>query len=174
MNDLIQKLVSVEKASALIRCKLNAVIASASQSKEYEYEGWSYNSHDRKNNITYIIWKDDDFIFNYDALPYEDIDFYLTNRIDRPNYLVMIPTLLDLKAFREKEMAKEKEFSELMVYEIMKELRIEDRKKVTEVLDKCITWWKMKVISKRPLMEDDAKAWRMIRGRVKHKLNGSK
>lgn len=31
----------------------------------------------------------------------------------------------------------------------------------------AIDWWKKKNIWKRPLLEDDSKAWRMIRKRLK-------
>ena len=136
------------------------------------YGGWgSYESHDRKNKISYKIYEDDSFIFNYDVLPFEDLDFYLESRVDRPNYISMMPTLWDLKRLRIKEMEWENHFAELTKKELIKSLWRRDAgdKYEADVLIsiwEAITWWKHKNIWQRPISKDDAKALRMIRGRV--------
>jgi hypothetical protein len=138
------------------------------------YEGWFGNegSHERKKNISYIIDPNDDFIFNYDALPFEDIDFYLESRIDRPNYLHMIPTLQDLKKFRLKEMEAEKGFAKLTANELSKECSstiVNEESMLTIVLNN-VEWWKRKVIHKRPITSEEDKAWRMIKARCVKQL----
>ncbi|MCK9542548.1 MAG: hypothetical protein M0R03_11030 [Novosphingobium sp.] len=138
--------------------------------------GWDdWEGHPRKNKISYRIYSYDSFIFNYDALPLEDIDFYLESRIDRPNYLEMLPTLQDLKALRLKEMEWEKHFAELTKNEIKKSLKLDDRYDLDILLEiwDAIDWWKKKVIWKRPISKDDAKALRMIKSRVINKLKGN-
>jgi len=35
---------------------------------------------------------------------------------------------------------------------------------------KAVDWWKHKVIWKRPIRQDDAKAWRMIKGRINREI----
>lgn len=112
---------------------------------------------ERKNSLSFEIRREDDFILNYDHIDLQDIEFYLQNRIDRPNYLSMMPVLRELKVRRLKEMFAENEFAKAMSFQC----------KVSEqtVLD-AIDWWKMKVIMKRPLDKDDAKAWRMIKSKI--------
>jgi len=132
------------------------------------YDGW----HTRKNKIKYRIYPEDSFVFNYDLLPFEDIDFYLQSRIDRPDYLKMIPTLIDLKEFRSKELEWEHHFAKLTVNEVKKELSLSDKYKFDIMLSvwESIAWWKEKVIWKRPISKDDAKALRMIKQRVISRL----
>ena len=70
----------------------------------------------------------------------------------------MLPILYKLKKERIKEIKQEKEFVKAMA----------DRNEVAEEkVWKAVEWWKNKVIWKRPIREDDAKAWRMIQGRIK-------
>ena len=127
----------------------------------YNPGGWVYSwtdgFGDRKNRMGYKIEKDDKFILNYDLIDLADIDFYLNNRIDRPNYLTMMPLLREMKRQRLEEMFREKEFARALAFECG----------VTEgVILAAVEWWKMKVIMKRPLDKDDAKAWRMIKAKV--------
>lgn len=137
--------------------------------KDDVYAGWgSYETHVRKNNVTFKIFKYDSFIFNYDLTDLEDIQFYLNSRFDRRNYLEMIPTLKEVRDLRKKEQAQEDQFGELIVKEVMKLAQIDDASfpAVNKFLQESINWWKTKVIWKRPITEDDAKAWRMIKSRL--------
>ena len=121
-----------------------------------EVYSWTYWG-ERKNNLSFEVRVDDDFILNYDRIELADIEFYLQNRIDRPNYLSMMPLLRELKERRLKEMFAEKEFCKAMAFQCGV-----TEQKVLEAVD----WWKMKVIMKRPLDKDDAKAWRMIKAKI--------
>lgn len=118
---------------------------------------WRHYLDDRKINRTrYKIYNDDSFILNYDQIDLADIDYYLTNRIDRPNYLSMMPVLHEIKKLRLAELESETLFAQL----VMKE----SNKSESEVLA-AIDWWKFKNQWKRPIAQDDAKALRMI---IKH------
>jgi hypothetical protein len=115
-------------------------------------------AHERKNALPYFLYKDDDFVFNYDALSLEDIEFYLNSRVDRQHYLSMMPILLGLRAKRREEMKWEREFVSAMA----------GRLQTTETaVWEAVEWWKNKVIWKRPLSNDDSLAWRMVEGRLK-------
>jgi|GEM_PF-2186635 len=128
--------------------------------------------HARKKNLSFVIRPDDFFIFNYDLTDIEDINFYLESRIDRKEYVSMLPLLKGIRDMRLKEMEWEEHFIALTVNELKKEIEFED----TEALDaeltvrECIFWWKNKVIWKRPINKDDSKALRMIKARAKKLL----
>ncbi|MGD9211720.1 MAG: hypothetical protein PVI90_13120 [Desulfobacteraceae bacterium] len=108
--------------------------------------------HKRKHKIGFNFSKSCRSVLNYDQIELEDIDFYLTCRIDRPNYLTMMPLLRNLKKHRLEELKKEREFVSLVTREGYKE----------EDVWKAVDWWKYKNKWKRPITLDDKKAWRMI------------
>jgi len=136
------------------------------------YGGWGdFDPHERKNKISYKIYDHDDFVFNYDVLPFDDIEFYLESRADRHNYVDMMPTLWDLQKLRTEEMEWENHFAELTKNELLKSLWRRDAGDKYEAdmlicIWEAITWWKHKNIWQRPIAKDDAKALRMIKGRV--------
>lgn len=114
------------------------------------YKNGSY-CHERKNRISFSFWLDE--VLNYDQISLEDIEFYLNSRIDRPNYLDMLPILKEMKKTRLAELEREKHFVTLVASRTGKS---------EEQVWKAIDWWKYKNIWKRPVEEDDAKALRMI------------
>ncbi len=80
----------------------------------------------------------------------------------------MLPLLFEIREQKLKELADEKEFVKLMLGE-MDKAKIEksrDGRTLEEHAWDAIDWWKMKTIEKRPLTKDDAKAYRMIKGRL--------
>lgn len=91
-------------------------------------------------------------------LELEPVEFYLSDRINRKHYMDMIPVLLGIKEMRLKEIEDEKAFVKLLAGE----LGDGSERGIWNAAE----WWKNKVIMKRPLTEDDKKAWRMIRSRV--------
>lgn len=124
--------------------------------KDVRYRGWSATEMtERKNNIRFKIYTSDDFVLNYDQISLDDINFYLNNRSDRPNYLKMMPLLREMKKIRLKEIEKEKAFATMIVSELKNKVSFEN------VID-CIEWWKFKNKIKRPIDRDDSKAYRMI------------
>lgn len=115
--------------------------------------GWTYDPHPRKNRVGFVIRAKDDFVFNYDQIDLEDIDFYLNCRADRGNYVSMIPVLWQLRDALIAEREKEKDFVNLIV----------NRMGVKEdTVWAAVNWWKFKNKWKRRIDSDDAKALRMI------------
>lgn len=115
---------------------------------------WSYDGDEKKRNRKrYKIYKDDKFILNYDQIDLDDIEFYLTNRVDRPNYLSMMPVLRELKKQRLTELEGEQLFVNLVVNTF---------KASEEKVWRAVEWWKTKNQWKRPIKQDDSKALRMI------------
>lgn len=108
----------------------------------------------RKNRIPFRFYKDE--VINFDAITFEQCDYYIKNRNERKNYLNMLPVLTWIRNLKKKEEALENEFIKL-IHGIpdMAETNI------SEIKD-AIQWWKLKNTWKRGLMKDDAKALRMI------------
>jgi hypothetical protein len=137
------------------------------------WDRWD-DGHERKNNISYIIFKEDEFIINYDDVKLEDIDFYLNSRIDRRNYLYIMPLLWQVKIEKEKEREQEKDFVTLVIGELIK--LYGDKVSGSDVLKRrhvwdAIEWWKAKKVKwKRPIKQDEAKALRMIIKRLENQL----
>lgn len=120
--------------------------------------GWTrVEPHDRKNRLSWALRRHDEFWLNYDGLSVDDIEFYLKNRVDREGYLDMMPLLQEVYKQRQIEEPYERDAVTLMA----STLDVPE-----QVVWEAIEWWKTKNKWKRPLMEDDAKAWRMITKRV--------
>jgi len=129
------------------------------------YNGWGrdFKPRERKNRLTFRVKYTDDFIINYDQLDLDDIEFYLTSRVDRHNYLSMIPTLKELQKARLKELENEKLFVQLVLDNFKRENKQISENTVWESVD----WWKHKNKWKRPIDKDDSKAFRMIVSNIK-------
>lgn len=131
------------------------------------YGGWGrYEPHDRKKRIGWKIYSDDKFVLNYDRISMEDIDFYLTSRVDRPNYLDMMPVLVKLKEMMLAEQAKEAPFIQMLVGSIGQKSEGLSIEEIQARVIKCVDWWKHKNMIKRPIDKDDILAIRMIEKRV--------
>lgn len=125
--------------------------------------GWTYDPHERKQRVRFRIFRDDSFVLNYDLLDLNDIEFYLTSRVDRKNYLDMMPVLKNIKKFRLKELQVEKDFMRLIAD---RNNHIDD---VLTKVEESVRWWKFKNQIKRPITSDDTKALRMIEKRIASK-----
>lgn len=121
-----------------------------------------YDSHERVRRISWRLFSNDKEVLNYDLITLDDIQYYITNRVDRSHYLEMLPVLRAMKILRLKELEWEKGFVE--------NLCLRYKIKDDSVVWNTIEWWKNKVIWKRPIMKDDAKALRMITWKVKKEL----
>lgn len=96
----------------------------------------------------------DEFVLNYDAFNMDDITYYVTNRLERPNYLSVIPQMFNLRDLRHEEIEDEK----LLVFNFATRYDVSE----ADVWD-ALEWWKRKNKLQRPMREDESKAWRMIR-----------
>jgi len=126
--------------------------------------GWSfsaYDPHPRKNRLSFLIYKNDGFIINVDQIDRSDIDYYLSNRIDRSNYLGMIPLLWGLRDFVISEREKEVDFVRL----VAGRLGVDE-----DTVWEAVIWWRIKNKWKRSIRDDDAKALRMIEKRIRREI----
>lgn len=127
---------------------------------------WDGDWHERKNKVAFRVFRDDDFVLNYDQISLEDINFYLKSRVDRPNYLEMMPILIQLKDSRLKELESEKSFVRFIINRNYKNLAPLTDNEVEGRVWECIRWWKYKNQWKRPIKKDDTLALRMIEKRL--------
>lgn len=112
----------------------------------------------RKKRVAFFLNQDDDFVLNYDLISLEEVEFYISRRVERRQYMKILPVLYQIYRQRLGEKAHEAEF-------VSHFARIEGVEE-TAVWN-AVEWWKTKNLWKRPLAEDNDKAWRMIRKRLK-------
>jgi len=128
--------------------------------------GWSWETKERSNRISFSIKKEDKFIINYDAIGIEELEtlkFYLETRIGREEYLHNIPMLKALYEERKKELDQEIEFSKL----VKSQLKDDETTITLKDILNAIQWWKLKNKWKRNLKDDETKALRMILRKLK-------
>lgn len=133
------------------------------------YGPWgTYDPHERKKRIRLRIYESDSFILNYDQISLDDIEFYLTSRVDRPNYLSMLPLLNDIKKWRLGEIENEKNFAKMVFAQVYTNKIFKGKSEdfIYEKIWETIDWWKFKNMWKRPIDKDDSKALRMITKRI--------
>jgi len=110
----------------------------------------------RKRRVGFHFYMDE--VVNYDQIDLADVEFYLHNRTDRGDYAEMMGFLLYLRKRRLAEMEKEKGLVRLLT----------DQMKVPEkAVWEAVDWWKYKNKWKRALADDDAKALRMIKEKLR-------
>lgn len=124
----------------------------------YRDEDGYIDSKKRERKVAFYIEDSAEYYLNYDEISLEDADYYIGNRLDRRNYQNMLPVLYRIRLERMKELEEEKTFIKYFA-----EQNSYSEDKVLE----AVNWWKFKNIWKRPITEDDAKAWRMIRRYLK-------
>lgn len=127
--------------------------------------GWDrWETHERKVRARFKIYPGDEFVMNYDQISLDDIEFYLHSRVDRPNYLWMMPLLKKIKKHLLEEKALEEQFIRLVfdTSPILCYTEEEQYRRIRESVD----WWKFKNQNKRSIKKDDTLALRMIKGRL--------
>lgn len=123
------------------------------------YRSWDVEPTERKVNISWKIDPSDAFIINYDALTVEDIDFYLTSRVDRRHYIHMMPLLMEVRKTILKEEKAEVDFRKLISGEVYKQSGTHPAEAQIKA---AIENWKRNLKWKRAIAHDDSKALRMI------------
>ena len=131
-----------------------------------EVYSWTEGVSERKNRKSFYLYRGD-YILNYDDVTIEDLEFYINDRTARKDYLKLVPVLMEMLTGKREERVWEDNFKEFMKGEYF-----DGVDGIDDMLDKAIEWWKFKVIMKRPLKKEDAKAVRMIKGRVKRMIKG--
>lgn len=126
--------------------------------------GWAddrdWGDRERKNKVSWAIYKSDNFIFNWDFIKRDQLkqlEFYIHTRIGREQYLSYIPLLMELYNEKQKEIAAEDDFINLCLRQAGK-----DPEDYFGLGVRAMEWWKLKNKWKRALTVDDAKALRMI------------
>lgn len=116
---------------------------------------------DRKNRVSYVFdrWS----AINFDTTDLDELEMYLKDRTQREHYADIIGLLLKMRDIKREEKRMESHFINLMTEDILRERKNIDRDLLKKTIEDVVIWWKSKVIFKRPLSDDDAKAWRMIR-----------
>lgn len=132
------------------------------------YGSWGdFDPHDRKKRVSWKIYRKDSFVFNYDQISLDDIEFYLNSRVNREYYYTMIPQLLEFKKNRLIELAWEKDFAKMLLGSAQRKYSDAlDMLKCEAFIAECIEWWKLRVIVKRPITKNDTLALNMIEKRV--------
>lgn len=140
---------------------------------EVGYGGWGkeYNPHTRTSRIRYYIHRGDSGLLAYDDLTLEEVEGLIRNRAERIHYLSMMPLLWEVRDGKLAELAKEKEFIRHVILEGMLPANATnmERIKLEALANRCVKWWKEKVIFTRALTKDTNKAVRMIRAEVKRR-----
>jgi hypothetical protein len=142
---------------------------------DYGSGGWGdFDPHERKNRLRFKIHLSDEWLFNYDQLDIEDVNFYLQSRVDRHKYLDTMPILKQLRKQRKEELKQENLFGKFIFDRNFKTFEANHgTKEGTKILNKriheCLVWWKFKNELKRPITKDDTLALRMIEQRINSK-----
>ena len=128
---------------------------------------WERSSEsERKMSIPFRLFKDDKFMINYEHLKREEAEFYLKDRVNRKHYIKMMPIIRGILAAKDDEKVWEDNFKTYMSGRFKKQNDLD----FLTLIEEGIVWWKTKVIEKRPLQKEDAKAVRMIEGFLKRRL----
>jgi len=128
------------------------------------YGPWgTWDPHPRRNRLGFVVYQDDWQVLHYDAADMESVEYYLDSRLERGQYLKLMPVLEEIRRRRLEEIELEKGFVKL----VAGRLDCSD-----EMVWDAIHWWKMEIVPvwKRPITKDDAKALRMIERRIKSQM----
>lgn len=131
----------------------------------YDRYDWRKRSH----RVTYLLSYDDLYL-NYDRMSLVEVDYYLHARHKRKDYLIILPMMIEMRKELRKEQAEEDAFCQMLQGKLLSQGV--DLERSAKLISEAIDWWKYKTITKRPIRSDDAKAMRMIEGRVKVLLSG--
>jgi hypothetical protein len=125
-----------------------------------------YNGYKpRKKRVPWLIYRSE--LLNFDAITLEEAEYYEQNRLDRANYLDILPTIHWVKKIKKQEIALELEFTKFIAGQLNW-----DEERYGEIR-KAIDWWKLKNKWKRAVTINEALAVRMILKKLR-KEEGSK
>lgn len=131
----------------------------------YRYRGDWVSGHQRMTRIGFRYFRDE--VVDVDAISFEDIDYYLKSRLDRPDYISMLPLLARLWKWKKKEHEVETPFAMLLA----SKARL-DWPNSEERIRSVIHWWKTKNRIRRAVTKDDTLAFRMCLKRLKEDMDG--
>jgi len=98
---------------------------------------------------------DESEVINYDAITLEECEYYEKNRLERKNYIRILPVIHWIKKLKEEERRVEDEFIKFINGKIGNKF---SEKKIRN----AVQWWKLKNKWKRDVLDDGSKAVRMV------------
>lgn len=107
------------------------------------------------------IRPDDGFIIAFDQVSKEDMEYYLSSRLNRVSYAHMFPLLKKVIALKEEEAKTEAPFLKLLASQIAKAHSV-SIEQASGAISELVTWWKFKNKTHRALTKDDKLAIKMI------------
>lgn len=145
---------------------------SAAEFKFFYYpEEWSsyagYYREIENRRVSVKIEIGDKWWLHFDEINPEDVDFYIWSRLDRIDYLDMIPLLRSIKKLKLKEKEEEKPFKEWLIVAISANYGPQKQEFLDAEAEDLINWWKLKYRNNRPIKADDAKAQKDIMREIK-------
>jgi hypothetical protein len=123
-------------------------IPSGDEEVYSEKEGY----HPRKKRLTFLALQSE--LLNLDEITFEEINYYIHNRLYREDYLGILPNLKMIYQSKKEESIKEQPFIDLLA----DKFDYSDK----EGIRKMLNYWKTKNKWKRFLSTDEGKAFRMI------------
>jgi hypothetical protein len=121
-------------------------------------DGWGTGEwRPRKNKVSYWAYADE--LLNIDAINYDEINYYIHNRLYRRSYLTMLQLMRKAYRLKKEEHDAEEPFAKLLAKET--------KTSVKQAHD-AIDWWKLKNKWKRSVSADESKAYRMIKRKLLH------
>ena len=109
---------------------------------------------ERKNRIAFKVYTDEREVLNYDALDLETVEYYLNNRVNRTDYLDVMPMLESVHEKLVEETELEKSFIMMLKGAVPNVSE--------ELIKETIKWWKLKNKVKRPITANDSLAYKQI------------
>lgn len=116
----------------------------------------NFEEKERKKRVPWFLYGDE--IVNFDEISLEDADYYMKSRIDRKEYLQLLPTLHWIKEIKLQERALEEEFAKMIAGMLNWEYDAQNKDKI----QKAIQWWKLKNKWKRAITIKESTATNMI------------
>jgi hypothetical protein len=120
------------------------------------WDPYSYEEIKRKRRVPFYLYSDE--VINFDEISLEQADYYMKSRLDRENYIRMLPTLYWICRVKRHEQELENEFIKMIAGKLNWELTDSNKQKI----QKQIVWWKLKNKWKRAITLKESTAIRMI------------
>jgi len=125
------------------------------------FDPYTYEEITRKRRVPWFLYSDE--VINFDEITLEEADYYMKSRIDREQYITMLPTLHWIRSIKLREKELEEEFTKMIAGQLNLDLSEENKKKIED----AIQWWKLKNKWKRAVTLKESTATKMILSRLK-------
>ncbi len=114
-----------------------------------------------KTKASFTLYKSDDGVLAFDVITLEEVDFFLTDRLSRGQYLTMFPLLKRVRDMKRAERLDEEPFIQLLIGEMMKEDTETPEYKLRREASDLIQWFKFKNKIHRSIKSDEAATFKM-------------